>query len=219
MAQNGTQTDLLSQIQDEAVKYALCARNWINGVCETHAIEPWLIIVLSMVALLSIQWLWEYLFEGEGGFAKTKKNFFRTVRKIPYVRNQIQAEIDKTAKSLQLGFAKDLKPGMSFLKQLPAHGSSAAEVCRMASDYKSMSIFQFSRGRASGTLYNGGAELTELNGEIYKMFAWTNPLHGDLFPDVRKMEAEVVQMCISMFNGSSNACGTVSMRIVLISNK
>lgn len=60
-----------------------------------------------------------------GGFAKTKKNFFRTVRKIPYVRNQIQAEIDKTAKSLQLGFAKDLKPGMSFLKQLPAHGSSA----------------------------------------------------------------------------------------------
>ena len=42
------------------------------------------------------------------------------------------------------------------------------------------------------------------------MFAWTNPLHGDLFPDVRKMEAEVVQMCISMFNGSSQACGTVS---------
>ena len=30
---------------------------------------------------------------------------------------------------------------------------------------------------------------------------------------VRKMEAEVVQMTISMFNGSEDACGTVSFQV------
>ena len=46
--------------------------------------------------------------------------------------------------------------------------------------------------------------------QAYKKFAWTNPLHPDLFPDIRKMEAEVVRMCCTMFNGDSDSCGTVS---------
>lgn len=41
------------------------------------------------------------------------------------------------------------------------------------------------------------------------MSVWTNPLHSDIFPGVRKMEAEVVRMCCNMFQGSSESCGTV----------
>lgn len=43
------------------------------------------------------------------------------------------------------------------------------------------------------------------------MFAWSNPLHPDVFPDVRKMEAEVVRMCCTMFNGNEDTCGSVSL--------
>lgn len=43
------------------------------------------------------------------------------------------------------------------------------------------------------------------------MFAWSNPLHADVFPDVRKMEAEVVRMCCNLFNGEKDSCGTVSV--------
>lgn len=32
----------------------------------------------------------------------------------------------------------------------------------------------------------------------------------DVFPDVRKMEAEVVRMVCDMFNGDSETCGTMS---------
>ena len=42
------------------------------------------------------------------------------------------------------------------------------------------------------------------------MFAWANPLHPDVFPDVRKMEAEVVRMCCTMFHGDSVTCGAVT---------
>jgi sphinganine-1-phosphate aldolase len=41
------------------------------------------------------------------------------------------------------------------------------------------------------------------------MSAWTNPLHPEVFPGIRKMEAEIVQMAIDMFNGGNDACGTV----------
>ena len=47
--------------------------------------------------------------------------------------------------------------------------------------------------------------------QVYGEFAWTNPLHSDVFPDVRKMEAEVVRMTCTMFNGGPDSCGTVSM--------
>jgi len=46
--------------------------------------------------------------------------------------------------------------------------------------------------------------------EVYAEFAWTNPLHPDVFPDVRKMEAEVVRMTCDLFHGDPvTSCGAV----------
>ena len=45
---------------------------------------------------------------------------------------------------------------------------------------------------------------------MYGEFAWTNPLHPDVFPDIRKMEAEIVSMTCRMFNGGPKACGSVT---------
>ena len=46
--------------------------------------------------------------------------------------------------------------------------------------------------------------------DLSGMSAWTNPLHCDIFPGIRKMEAEVVKMCCSMYHGGNDSCGTVS---------
>ena len=46
------------------------------------------------------------------------------------------------------------------------------------------------------------------------MFAWSNPLHPEVFPNVVKMEAEIVRMTCNMFNGGPKAVGTVSMGIL-----
>ncbi len=46
--------------------------------------------------------------------------------------------------------------------------------------------------------------------EVYGLAAWTNPLHPDTFPGVRKMEAEVVRVACDMFNGGPDSCGTVT---------
>lgn len=50
----------------------------------------------------------------------------------------------------------------------------------------------------------------DLLNEVFSKFAYSNPLHPDIFPAVRKMEAEVVRMMADLFNGDSNTCGTVN---------
>lgn len=78
---------------------------------------------------------------------------------------------------------------------------SSSAICAGKFDWKS--------GYASGTVYNGAEDLTTLMTRVYGMSAWTNPLHADVFPGIRKMEAEVVRMCCNMFNGGPDSCGTV----------
>ena len=43
----------------------------------------------------------------------------------------------------------------------------------------------------------------------YQLFSHTNPLHGDIFPSVRRMEAEVVAMTASLLGGAPRCCLSV----------
>jgi sphinganine-1-phosphate aldolase len=47
--------------------------------------------------------------------------------------------------------------------------------------------------------------LTEIINEAMARFTVSNPLHPDVFPGVRKMEAEIVSMCLNLFNGPNGA--------------
>jgi hypothetical protein len=47
--------------------------------------------------------------------------------------------------------------------------------------------------------------LTEIINEAMARFTVSNPLHPDVFPGVRKMEAEIVSMCLDLFNGPNGA--------------
>ncbi len=97
--------------------------------------------------------------------------------------------------------------------------------------YLGLGEFDWRKGTQSGTVYNGNEmsnkspntiflnfnvhsagspELTDLMTEVYGLAAWTNPLHPDTFPGVRKMEAEVVRVACDVFRGGPKSCGTVT---------
>jgi len=65
-------------------------------------------------------------------------------------------------------------------------------------------------GKISGAVYHGGQELSDLLGDAIKMFMVSNPLHPDVFPGVRKMEAEVVSMVLRMYNAPPTGAGTTT---------
>lgn len=54
---------------------------------------------------------------------------------------------------------------------------------------------------------------------MFELFAYCNPLHPDIFPAVRKMEAEVVRMCCNMFNGPRTSCGTVRVTSTILAQR
>ena len=49
--------------------------------------------------------------------------------------------------------------------------------------------------------------MVKLQTEAFGMFTVSNPIHPDVFPGVRKMEAEVVSMVLSMFGAPEGSAG------------
>ncbi|KAH7925624.1 PLP-dependent transferase [Leucogyrophana mollusca] len=58
----------------------------------------------------------------------------------------------------------------------------------------------WAHGKLSGAVYHGGPALTAVLVRAFARYAVANPLHPEVFPAVRKMEAEVVQMCLRMYH-------------------
>lgn len=65
-------------------------------------------------------------------------------------------------------------------------------------------------GKVSGTVYHGGEELTKVILAAISRYALSNPLHPSVFPAVRKMEAEIVAMCLRMYHCPEGAGTTTS---------
>lgn len=65
-------------------------------------------------------------------------------------------------------------------------------------------------GRVSGAVYHGGDELSEIIGNSVRRFLLANPLHPEVFPGLRKMEAEVVEMVLRMYNAPPDGAGTTT---------
>ena len=161
---------------------------------------------------------------------RAKKFIFHYVRMIPMVKKKIDDEKLKAKHMLEEDMNK-CTLSLEVYSKLPKSGRSIEEVAKEAREYLKLGktvmrllailcnltiVFLYlgdcdwQGGALSGCVYNVDSEVTTLITEVYGLSAWTNPLHPDVFPGIRKMEAEIVQMGINMFNGGPRACGTVS---------
>uniref|UniRef100_A0A8C5I4C8 sphinganine-1-phosphate aldolase n=1 Tax=Gouania willdenowi TaxID=441366 RepID=A0A8C5I4C8_GOUWI len=122
---------------------------------------------------------------------------------------RIQNQLNKALDDMSLSLCT-LKEGMSYTKQLPSKGLSQSQVMDRIREYETLNEVQWEKGRVSGAVYWGDESLTKFLVKVYGDFAWSNPLHPDIFPCVRKMEAEVVRMSCTLFNGGPKSCGTVT---------
>lgn len=173
--------------------------------------EPWEIILLTASFTLVVVWILEFLFRhDESIFERTKKFVFRTARRIPFVRNRIRAEVAKNRKEMEDKYHSTTK-GQAYIENLPKQGLNETEILQELAKYKKLADVKWSEGACSGTVYSGDENITKLMSKVYAEFAWTNPLHPDVFPDVRKMEAEVVRMTCNLFHGDrERSCGVMT---------
>ncbi|KAK7901692.1 hypothetical protein WMY93_018461 [Mugilogobius chulae] len=197
----------LEVYREMALVYLEEARRQVNSGCSE--LEPWQIITATFITTIGAVWLKGLLFQQESLTSRIKKQCFRLIRRIPFVGNAIQGQLNKALDDMSASLCT-LKEGMSYMQQLPFKGLSQNQVLDKIKEYQTLNEVKWEKGCVSGAVYWGDETLTKLLVKVYGDFAWSNPLHPDIFPGVRKMEAEVVRMSCSLFHGGPNSCGTVT---------
>ena len=142
-----------------------------------------------------------------------KETFFAMVRSFPLTRRLIRREREKLKQHLnrkKKAFLQDEKP----IHSLPAQGWSSRTVLHHLRERNKRDVpVNEKESKVSGTVYLASSELDTLLCDVYRLFSLTNPLHPDVFPSVRQMEAEVVSVCGSLMNSKNTAkyvCGCMT---------
>ena len=143
--------------------------------------------------------------------AQAKRFAFDSLKRIPFVRRKIDSELSKVVAEIEHGLMKPGAEKVVVRRTLPHQGLSQMALKEELKAIKSLEPMDWKRGRVSGAIYHGGDELSKLLTDVYGMFCLSNPLHPDLFPSVRKMEAEVISMVLNMYNApEESGCGSVT---------
>ena len=133
---------------------------------------------------------------------------FSWIRLLPGVRKKLEVELDTTKQYIMESLHK-CDPELNFIREIPAEPLNISLIIDRADHL--ITFYDVKRGRVSGTCYSAMEEgHLELLTEIFKKFVFSNALHPDVFPSLRKMEAEVVRMVLELFHGPESACGTVT---------
>lgn len=134
--------------------------------------------------------------------------FWDNVKRIPYVSKKVNSELEKIMGTVRKAVIQDI--GIPAYTQLPERGCSEEEIVEQLDVLRKAGHTHWEEGKVSGTVYHGGSEITRLSSKAYELFIWSNPLHPDVFPGVRKMEADIISMVVKMYNGGPDACGTTT---------
>ena len=73
-------------------------------------------------------------------------------------------------------------------------GIESKEIVDMIKEFTQIVPYDPNQGRVSGCVYKS-EEIDNLLKEVFPLLERSDPLHPDVFPGVRKMEAEIVNMC------------------------
>lgn len=168
--------------------------------------------LLFVAAGLVLSWLLSFIFDHEKSILeRLKEFFFRNLRRTPFVGAFIKSKLDDVLKDIKNEEAFRRHKGEVFTTELPADGLKQKEVMQRAEDMEDLlGGADWKKGRVSGAVYFDSEDLSETLCKIYSKFAWSNPLHPDVFPSIRKMEGEVVQMVVDMYHGNEQCCGTMT---------
>lgn len=125
------------------------------------------------------------------------------------MRTQVQKQVNEAITKLQ---SKLIQTGPDITRHLtlPKEGWSDETVQKELETLANMDHTKWEDGYVSGAVYHGGDELMKLQTEAFGKFTVANPIHPDVFPGVRKMEAEIVAMVLGIFNAPPGAAGATT---------
>ncbi|KAG2736595.1 hypothetical protein G9P44_000685 [Scheffersomyces stipitis] len=134
---------------------------------------------------------------------------FKFILSLPIIKNKVDSELAATLVKMEKELMKNDDSLLQF-PSLPEQGLSKDAIVEELDKLQELKHSNWVDGRVSGAVYHGGDDLLELQAEAYRKYSVANQLHPDVFPGVRKMEAEVVAMVLEIFNGPKGSCGSTT---------
>ncbi|KAJ7680658.1 pyridoxal phosphate-dependent transferase [Mycena polygramma] len=130
--------------------------------------------------------------------------------RLPAAQRKVKTEMDKARLDIE---DKLVPKGADVTRHLalPEQGQTPewiiAEMDKM--DGEMGSVTSWKLGKLSGAVYHGGDDMEKVIVAAYAKYCVSNPLHPDVFPAIRKMEAEIVAMTLKLYNNPDGA-GTMT---------
>ncbi|TFK79129.1 PLP-dependent transferase [Polyporus arcularius HHB13444] len=130
--------------------------------------------------------------------------------RFPSAKKKVEAELGKARLDIEKKMVPQ-GPGVSRHLSLPSQGHDFEWIlAEMAKMDEQSEHAHWNEGKVSGAVYHGGEDLQKVIVAAFDRYCVSNPLHPDVFPAVRKMEAEVVAMVLKMYNNPNGAGCTTS---------
>ncbi|KAI4240084.1 MAG: hypothetical protein L6R40_005322 [Gallowayella cf. fulva] len=142
-------------------------------------------------------------------YAFLRRLSYSVFLRLPGIRSQVQTQVSQAIKNLESKLVPQ-GPGTSRYLTLPKEGWTDQQVRAELEMLGDMKHTRWEDGRVSGAVYHGEDALIKVQSEAFQRFMVANPIHPDVFPGVRKMEAEIVAMVLALFNAPSGAAGVTS---------
>lgn len=204
--------EILEMVQTLSMIVYLKLVNYVDRVTAVQLLKD---ALLTYVVLRYTRKCYLY-FRGYGLFYGLKlfylsvsKSVFKRLLALPGLRSKVDQQVSELIVKIEDALmVKDDK--LKDFSRLPADGLSEVQIIEELSKLQKLKHTDWEHGRVSGAVYHGGADLIELQTKLFNMFCVSNQLHPDVFPGVRKMEAEVVSMVLKLFNAPETGCGATT---------
>lgn len=145
----------------------------------------------------------------------TATEIYHNVRRIAYgyllrtpaIRRKVQKQVQEALTELSDKFSTHDHPRHL---ELPKEGLQLETILSELDNLANLDHTRWEDGYVSGAVYHGEDALMQLQTEAFGKFTVANPIHPDVFPGVRQMEAEIVAMVLRLFNAPDTAAGVTT---------
>jgi sphinganine-1-phosphate aldolase len=142
-------------------------------------------------------------------YHKVHKTAYRVFLGLPGVKTQVAKGVEAAKKELEEKLAPT-GPGINRYLSLPKEPWTREQLQTEMETLAAMKRTRWEEGKVSGAVYHGEESLLDIQSQAMRLFSVANPIHADVFPAVRKMEAEVVAMVLALFHAPETGAGATT---------
>ncbi|KAF8513104.1 PLP-dependent transferase [Hysterangium stoloniferum] len=143
-------------------------------------------------------------------WARIQRQCILLVLRTPWGKHKLETSLAVTREQIRHKLIKT-GPNITSYPTLPKEGHSLQWIEQeMGSLDATLNSTDYRLGKLSGAVYHGGEDLEKVLNMAFQRYTVSNPLHPDVFPVIRKMEAEIIAMCLQMYNNPGGAGSTTS---------